>query len=80
MEVVMIPFTQEFKRDTIYKVTHRTWDNKKQVVAKRKFLFRERRFGEIPCYCFTSRLTKRGCSSLVSIPQYDLLNAVEYGT
>ena len=56
----------------VYIVTHRTWDNKKLVKAKRQFIGEEKRFGEIPCYVFSSRLTKKAYASLISIPHYDL--------
>jgi hypothetical protein len=55
-----------------YRVVNRTWDNKGTVTARRLFLGREKRFGEIPCYVFSSRLTRRGYSSVISIPEYDL--------
>jgi len=66
----------------VYRVTHRTWDNKKLVTAKRKFLGTENRFetsgaGGILCYVFSSRLTKRRYASELSIPHYDLKEVKE---
>ena len=66
-----------FKPTAVYRVKNRTWDNSKTVTAKRAFLFTESRFGSIPCYCFTSRLTRNGPKSILSIPEYDLIEATE---
>ena len=66
-----------FKPTKVYKVKSRTWDNVNTVTAKRSFLFTEHRFGSIPCYCFTSRITKNGPKTILSIPEYDLIEAVE---
>jgi hypothetical protein len=62
-----------------YRVTHRTWDNSRRITAKREFLFTEKRFGDIPCYCFSSRITKRPSRQLVSIPEYDLIKVEKVG-
>lgn len=70
--------TTLFEKGTIYRVTHRTFDNKKVVKAKRKYLFTEMRFGSIPCYCFTSRIARGVINdTLVSIPEHDLVSAEE---
>jgi hypothetical protein len=61
----------------VYLVTHRTWDNKKLVTAKRQFLGTENRFGTILCYVFSSRITKRRYASELSIPHYDLKEVKE---
>jgi hypothetical protein len=65
------------KLNKVYLVTHRTWDNKRLVTAKRRFLGMEKRFKAITCYVFTSRLTKRVCASELSIPHYDLKDIKE---
>ncbi len=56
----------------VYTVTHRTWDNSRIVTARRKYLGQEKRFGEILCHVFSSRITRKGYSSEISIPHYDL--------
>jgi hypothetical protein len=61
----------------IYIVTCRTWDNSRLITARRKYLGEEKRFREIPCHVFSSRLTKRGYQSIISIPHYDLKDALE---
>jgi hypothetical protein len=74
----MIEFKHSFKSETKYKVTHRTFDNSKTVTAKRWFLCRERRFGDIPCYCFSSRIARNTIPrQIISIPQYDLIKTIE---
>ena len=67
----------ELDLNSYYRVTHRTWDNKRIVTAKRKYFGTERRFGSILCYIFSSRVTKKGYSSELSIPHYDLKEARE---
>jgi len=61
------------ENNKIYNVVHRTWDNTKHVRANREYLMRELRFGSIPCYVFSSRLTAMGYTSVISIPEYDIV-------
>jgi hypothetical protein len=73
----MFKHKHEFMVARTYQVKSRTWDNVGVVNARRKFLFNEHRFGSIPCYCFTARLTKKGPKTILSIPEYDLIEAKE---
>jgi len=58
-----------FKRGEIYKVKIKGQKN----TVKRMFFGLEKRFGEIPCACFSSAI-RRGIfnTSEVSVPHYDL--------
>ena len=57
------------------------WPVLKTVKIRRVFLGTERRLGEIPCANFSTRLTRHrpqgGLGSYLSVPHYDLLEAVE---
>ena len=74
-----------------YIVTHKDSSHRNSKLhypTKRIFLGTEKRFGDIPCYRFTSRITKKVKTEIkdkkliitgavlqeISIPEYDLVN------
>jgi len=64
--------TNNLEIGRVYKVRHRTWDNKRIVTAKRRYIGEEKRFGEIRCFVFSSRITRQPNITELSIPHYDL--------
>jgi len=65
---------KKLKKGKTYRVQFTRTNGSKSNMVKRIFFGTEKRFGEIMCYVFSSRITK-ACNtnkSEVSIPFYDL--------